>query len=134
MRVLVLLFQYCFLGSISAQPTIQWQTTFGGTSYDAAYSVIQTIDGGYIAAGSSGSSSLFGHHGGNDIWVIKLSADGALKWKKLLGGTGNEVARCIRQDSDGGYFIAGYTESNNYDVSGNHGGFYDGWFVKLDTI
>ena len=132
MRVLVLLFQYCFLGSISAQPTIQWQTTFGGTSHDIAYSAIQTQDGGYIAAGKSGSSSLFGHHGGNDFWVIKLNADGDLKWKKLLGGTGNEVARCVRQDSDGGYFIAGYTESNNYDVSGNHGGFYDGWFVKLD--
>ena len=134
MRVLLLLFQYCFLGSISAQPTIQWQTTFGGTSHDIAFSATQTQDGGFIVAGSALSSSLFDHHGGDDFWVIKLSADGTPKWKKLLGGTGNEVARCIRQDSDGGYFIAGYTESNNYDVSGNHGGFYDGWFVKLDPI
>ncbi len=55
-----------------------------------------------------------------------------LKWSTLLGGTGNEEARCIGQSKDGGYFIAGYTESNNFDVSGNHGGFYDGWFVKLD--
>jgi hypothetical protein len=119
-----------FLGH--SQPDIQWQTSFGGSGYDIAYSVIQTADGGYIVAGSSNSSSLSGQHGGDDVLILKLGADGGLKWRKLLGGTGNDRARCIRQTIDGGYFIAGFTESNNFDVSGNHGGFFDGWFVKLD--
>jgi hypothetical protein len=38
------------------------------------------------------------------------------------------------QTADGGCFAAGYTESNDYDVSGNHGGFYDGWVVKLSAL
>jgi hypothetical protein len=32
-------------------PSIQWQKTLGGSGFDAAYSIQQTRDGGYIIAG-----------------------------------------------------------------------------------
>jgi len=134
MKKLALMVCCCFwVGAVVAQPTIQWQKTYGGTSYDEAYSTQQTSDGGYIVAGRSISSNgdIFGNHGGDDFWVLKLNSSGSIQWKKSLGGSFNDGARRIQETSDGGYIVVGYTASNNYDVSGNHGGDYDGWVVKL---
>jgi hypothetical protein len=52
--------------------------------------------------------------------------------KKALGGTGNENVQSIQPLADGGYIVAGYTESNDGDVSGNHGG-QDAWILKLNS-
>lgn len=119
---------------LSAQPTIQWVKTFGGSYFDEANSVIQTSDGGYIAAGITTSSNgdAVGNHGGFDFWVIKLSSAGALLWKKAFGGTLNDSAYDIIQTTDGGYLVVGSSASNNYDAWGNHGD-VDGWVVKLSA-
>ena len=39
-----------------------------------------------------------------------------------MGGTVEDWARSIQQTIDGGYIVAGYTLSNDGDVTGNHGG------------
>jgi len=53
-------------------------------------------------------------------------------WQKVLGGSYIDEAWSIQQTSDGGYIVAGFTLSNDGDVSGNHG-FTDMWVVKLDS-
>ena len=53
-----------------------------------------------------------------------------IEWQKCLGGNDDDWAESVQQTSDGGYIVAGYTESNDGDVSGNHGD-YDYWVVKL---
>ena len=117
---------------LSATGTIQWQKTLGGTLVDGAYCIQQTIDGGYIVAGytDSNEGDVTGNHGNYDYWVVKLSAAGIIEWQKALGGTGDDYAESIKQTRDGGYIVAGYTNSNNGDVTGNHGG-NDIWIVKL---
>ena len=52
-------------------------------------------------------------------------------WQKTFGGSDVNIARSIAQTSDGGYIVAGYTESNDGDVSENHG-WHDFWVVKLN--
>jgi len=131
-----ILFALCFAAvAASAQPTIQWQKTFGGSSYDEAFSIKQTTDDGFVVAGTTTSNNgdIFGSHGGADCWVLKLNNLGVIQWKKALGGTGNEEGRSICQTFDNGFLLAGFTESNNYDVSGNHGGGFDAWVVKLSS-
>lgn len=126
----------CFsIIQLSAQPTIQWQKTFGGSSYDEGRCIRQTSDGGYIFTGRTFSSDgdIFGHRGGWDFWVAKLSNTGAIQWKKSLGGSLNDIPYAVQQTSDGGYFVTGIASSNNYDVTGNHGGLNDGWVVKLSS-
>jgi hypothetical protein len=59
-----------------------------------------------------------------------LDSIGNPQWQKCLGGTGGEIANSIEQTTDGGYIVAGNSNSNDYDVSGNHGGL-DYWVVKL---
>jgi len=61
----------------------------------------------------------------------------SIVWQKCLGGTAIDYAMSIQQSIDSGYIIAGYTQSNNGDVSGNHdttGYYYDYWIVLDDVI
>ncbi len=100
--------------------------------------LIATADGGYAFTGwaLSGDGDLSGHHEPDytsDVWVVKLDADGTLSWQKNLGGSGADQAECIIQTSDGGYAVAGHTQSSDGDVVGQHGN-WDIWVVKLDPM
>ncbi|ESU24938.1 hypothetical protein FEDK69T_04950 [Flavobacterium enshiense DK69] len=112
--------------------SIQWQKSLGGTDYDHPTSIQQTTDGGYIIAATSNSNDgdVTGNHGKRDYWIVKLTNTGSIEWQKSLGGTEFELACSIQQTTDGGYIVAGYSNSNNGDVTGNHGG-SDCWIVKL---
>ena len=123
-----------FVAPLFAQPTIQWQKTLGGSELEEVRSVKQTNDGGYIAAGvtTSYDGDVVGNHGGRDMWVVKFTETGAVEWKKAYGGTGVEWPYAIQQTPEGGYIVAGYADSNNGDVTGNHGG-KDAWVVKLSS-
>jgi len=118
---------------------ITWQKTLGGSLYDYATSVIPTSDGGYIAAGYSGSKDgdVTGTHWGgsdDDVWVVKLDASGNTSWQKSYGGSKEDHAYSIRQTSDGGYVIAGSTTSADGDITGKHGADnQDYWVIKLDA-
>ena len=118
---------------LDASGNIEWEKSLGGKYNDAAYSIQQTIDGGFVIAGSSDSNNgdVSGNHGLDDYWIVKLDASGNIEWQKSLGGSSYDFANSIRQTTDGGFVVAGYSGSNDGDVSGNHGG-YDYWVVKLD--
>jgi Secretion system C-terminal sorting domain len=114
---------------------LQWQKCLGGTGWDIANSVRQTTDGGYIVAGFTGSNDgdVTGYIGWYDCWIVKLDSLGTIQWQKCLGGSDNDQAQSIRQTTDGGYIFAGYTWSDNGDVSGHHGN-GDYWVVKIDSL
>jgi len=120
---------------LDANGNLLWQKALGGGKSESANSVKQTADGGYILAGNTKSTDgdVTGNHGGEDFWVVKLDAAGNLAWQKTLGGNNADIASSVAQTTDGGYIVAGYTSSNNGDVSGNHGG-SDYWVVKLDAV
>ncbi len=133
----ILLFFGCLIAALSAlsqAPSIQWQKSFGGTNDEYANSIVQTTDGGYAIAGHSEStdSDVVGNHGGVDYWVLKLNSSGTMQWQKSLGGGGDDLAYSIIQTTDGGYAVAGTSNSDNFDVTGNHGG-SDYWIVKLNS-
>ncbi|HZH70357.1 MAG TPA: T9SS C-terminal target domain-containing protein, partial [Flavobacteriaceae bacterium] len=56
-----------------------------------------------------------------------------IEWQKTLGGSLTDRAEFIEQTTDGGYITAGYSNSNDVDASGNHGGL-DFWIVKLNQM
>ncbi len=116
---------------------IQWQKSLGGTATDNANSIQQTSDNGYIIAGvtSSNDGDVTINNGGADYWVVKLDNNGIIQWQKSLGGTGGENAFEVQQTNDNEYIIAGYSGSNDGDVTGHHGtsSILDYWVVKLDN-
>ena len=119
---------------INSSGEIEWQKSLGGSSQDWAYSVAQSTDGGYIIAGTSESTDedVSGNHGAEDCWIVKLTPAGEIEWQKSLGGSGDDRAWLITNTADEGYIIAGWSDSNDGDVSGNHGD-YDYWIVKLSS-
>ena len=119
---------------LTSTGTIDWQKSIGGVGDDGAYSVQQTVDGGYIVAGYTYSiyGDVTGYHGGGDSWVAKLDSIGIIEWQKSLGGTSAEKATFIQQTIDGGYIVAGYSNSNDGDVTNSNGG-GDFWVVKLTS-
>ncbi len=129
----------CWIVKLDTNGNIEWQKTLGGADEDHFTSVIQTADGGYLAAGSvkSNDGDVAGHRGGDDCWIVKFDGQGNVQWKKLYGGSGadhcgdHSVAGAVIETYDGGFIFSGYSNSKDGDVTGNHGE-YDCWIVKLD--
>jgi hypothetical protein len=114
--------------------TVEWQKTLGGSNSDYAHSIQQTNDGEYIVAGYSYSNDgdVQSSQGNQDFWVVKLSSIGTIEWEKSLGGSGLDGASCIQQINNGGFIVAGSSNSNDGDVSGNQGN-SDYWVVQLKS-
>ncbi|HOK88274.1 MAG TPA: hypothetical protein PK404_05525 [Fervidobacterium sp.] len=84
-----------------------WSKTLGGVKDDWAYSVEQTDDGGCIVAGETKSFGC----GKSDFYISKFDSDGNCEWQKTFGGYDDDWALSVKQTSDGGYIVAGYTLS-----------------------
>jgi hypothetical protein len=83
-----------------------WTRTYGGVDEDYGYSVKQTSDGGFIIGGSTDS---FGASY-DDAYLLKTDVNGDTLWTRTYEGTGgSEAANSVRQTTDGGFILAGYT-------------------------
>ena len=113
--------------------SIIWETNLGGSLRDAAYSIEQTSDEGFIVAGYtlSNNGDVGGNYGNFDYWIVKLNDTGSLIWETNLGGSSTDIPSSIHQTNDGGYIVAGFSYSNDGDVGGNWEE-EDYWIVKLD--
>jgi len=113
----------------------QWQKSFGGSATDGALDICLTMDGGFIVAGGSNSSNgdVPYNYGNGDSWIIKLNSIGDIQWQKVFGGSDTDVAMSLMQTSDGGYIVANTSDSDDGDVSENHGQ-SDFWVQKLSSI
>jgi nitrous oxidase accessory protein NosD/predicted secreted protein len=100
-----------------------WNKTYGGTNDDYAWSVIATNDGGYALAGYTKS---FGA-GGADVWLVKTDSAGNQEWNETFGGANDDEGTSVIQTSDGGYAVAGFT--NSFD-----NGSYDVLLLKLMSV
>ncbi len=122
---------------LKADGSKEWDNTVGGNNADILRSLQQTTDGGYILGGDSrsdisGDKSENVIGGGQDYWVVKLSASGAKEWDKTIGGSGYEFMSSLIQNTDGNYILAGSSNSNlSEDKSENSKGSLDYWIVKL---
>ncbi len=94
------------LFSLPAFSQQTWERTYGGSSYDGGFSVQQTTDGGYVVAGRTFS---FGN--GWQAYLVKTNASGDTLWTRNFGGTGYDEGYSIQQTQDGGYVVAGFTNS-----------------------
>lgn len=112
---------------------LAWQRNYGGSDNDFATGVLQTTDGGFIVVGGTVSfdGDVNGNHGAEDAWVIRLNALGNVVWKKTFGGTLNDRAESINPTSDGGFIVAGYSQSDDGDLTDNKGEF-DYWVFKIN--
>ena len=104
----------------------EWIKTFGGEAASAILEcALSTKDGAYIMAGEVyfSDTDFTSHYGSNsnaDIALIKVDSNGNKIWTNVIGGTGEDEVAAIVQTPDNGCYIVGYTESYDYDCTGNH--------------
>jgi len=111
-----------YLVKTDSAGTIVWDTTFGGAGDDVGYAVELTADGGYIVTGETDSIGA----GGLDAYLIKTDALGNETWSGTFGGAGDDAPVAGHQTADGGYVLAGTTDSIG-------AGGTDMYVVKLNT-
>ena len=99
-----------------------WSQTFGGQGTDQGRQVVNTLDEGYLISGYTDS---FGTLGGFNFWLVKANSLGELEWQRFYGEQGDDRGLSGIQTSDGGYAIAGYTNSGTSSGS-------DILFIKTD--
>ncbi|MFP4544089.1 MAG: T9SS type A sorting domain-containing protein [Candidatus Kapaibacterium sp.] len=115
---------------------IQWERAYGGSKVEWANDVIQTRDGGYILAGQSNSSDgdVSEHKGDidyyHDFWIVRIDFAGNIIWERSFGGIKHDVPHSVKETNDGGFIIAGSSNSETGDISGHFGG-TDIWMLKL---
>lgn len=115
---------------------IQWDRTFGSNSGDRFVGLQQTTDSGFIITGTSDGNisgdKTENSKGGSDFWVLKISAKGKIQWDKTIGGNNEDMSTTIKQTSDGGFIIGGYSLSGiTGDKTESNRELDDFWVVKL---
>lgn len=106
-----------------AQPNASTWYHFGHEGEDRLRDMQLTLDGGFVAVGMTGNTAT----GAADIYLLKLDTNLNLEWSRTIGGPDIEWGTAIRQLSDSGYAIAGYT--NDHAPGG-----YEGYLVRTDKL
>lgn len=99
-----------------------WTRAYGGFGGESGSAVRETLDGGFIAIGSTGS---FGE-GYSSVYVVRIDADGDSLWAKTYGGAKADNGYTVELTGDGGFLLAGGTASFG-------AGYTDAYLVKIDA-
>lgn len=99
---------------------VEWGKAYGGHLGEIPYSVQQTVDGGYIMAGTTGSYGA----GTDDALVLRLDSNGDILWQRAYGGFATDFAVSARE-TDIGFVVSGHTTSFG-------AGSRDLWVFQLD--
>lgn len=111
-----------WLLKINVSGQIEWNKFYGGSKSEVARSFSKSSDGGLVIIGDSESSDgdVPGNKGSIDLFILKVSADGSIVWKKDFGGNDEEAFNVIKVLNDDSFIVAGYTSSTVGDITGNH--------------
>ncbi len=126
-----------YMAPAQAQDVL-WERSYGGRHAEYLMDAVPTADYGFILAGSSLSSKTgnkaSANEGDLDYWVWKMDEKGDPVWQKSFGGTGTDFLQSIRLTADGGFILAGHSDSpkGKQKNSGSHGA-SDYWIIKLDA-
>ena len=126
---------------IDGNGTKQWDKVYGSSGNEVCYNSISAPGGGYYLTGSTASTTVGyekteASRGDIDVWVLKITETGLVKWDKTIGGTASDVASTIGTPlisrPDGGLVIGTTTRSSiSGDKNENTRGEADFWIFKL---
>jgi hypothetical protein len=98
-----------------------WTKTYGNSTIDEAYSIIQTEDNCYIITGGIMDQN---NNYNSDIFLLKIDMNGNIKWMKTYHAGNSEYGKFVQLTHDGGFLISGATM-----ISGH----YSAYIIKTDS-
>ena len=109
---------------------MQWSKCYGGSKNEELFD-IEIINGKTYLAGFTNSvdGDIPPSQKNYDVWLLALDANGNKIFSKIYGGSQNDVAYSMTKGADGTLTLAGYTTSNDGDVSGAKGS-QDYWVTQ----
>ena len=115
-----------------------WERSYGTTNHDGLVPIGELPDGSFLLSGyassPAGGNKTSASYGGSDAWVVLIDSNGNRIWERSFGGTDSDALYSGRRMADGGYILAGYSQSP---VSGNKTspkvGGNDMWLVRIDS-
>ncbi|MFZ2897815.1 MAG: T9SS type A sorting domain-containing protein [Saprospiraceae bacterium] len=110
-----------------------WSKNYGGSLDDNLGGMKKTSDGGFVLAGTtySNDGDVLLNKGEYDAWILKIDEKGEILWSRTYGGTKIDGFGSVHEFPDGGFLLAGSTQSDDYDIPGNRGDF-DAWALEID--
>ncbi|MFC2150158.1 T9SS type A sorting domain-containing protein [Calditrichota bacterium] len=111
-----------YLIRIDSDGEVIWSETFGSRGTEQCRSVIQTDDGGFLAAGIT----TYLGEGGEEIYAVKIDSAGEVEWSNTYGTEEDNPCYDVVQTSDGGYAFAGGLGTFGFEGTG------DFYLVKTD--
>ena len=111
-----------WLLKINSNGVPEWNKTYGTPGFESSHYIITTNDDAYLI---TGRTNYYGE-GDLDLLLLKVDNEGNLLWNRTMGGTGDEWMWEIEKTGDGGYALAGRT--NSYGA-----GLNDYWLLKTDA-
>ncbi|WP_320814968.1 hypothetical protein [Flavobacterium sp.] len=126
-----------FIFKTDSNGNLIWKKSYGFMSHDHAHKIISTSDRGYFVTGYADYSGIVRSanvilHGVGEYYGIKLNSVGEKEWDIYFGGTQNDRVFDVVESKDKGLIMVGYSESSDFDVTDNHGG-YDYWVIKINS-
>ena len=112
-----------------------WDNTYDVGQWDMLVNITKAEDNTYLLGGYASTETLgkrVDNKGINDYVAIKINQRGEMLWSKTIGGNGTDQLKGLTQTRDGGYILAGNSDSKKSDdkdqasIGGN-----DYWVVKL---
>ena len=123
--MLAMLFMTALMAGASyihaAEPPLDWVKEYGDSGRNAGIWIEECTTGGYVVSGQWRDASLYYADG----LLMRLDEDGDTLWTRTWGGPLDDIFLCVRETSDKGFILAGYTETapDTFDI----------WLVKTDA-
>ncbi len=96
-----------WVAKLNANGNIQWSKGYWLGNGEEGNNIIETKDGGYLVVGVTGMNK----RAKEDIWILKLDANGNIIWQKLYYADEDDYASCIVALSDDSFIVGGSTNS-----------------------
>ncbi len=86
---------------------VMWTRSYGGDREDNGWAVVE-LDDGFALAGFTKSLGAAGY----DFFLVRTDAAGEVLWQKTYGGDGDDRCWALARSEDGGFLLAGETDSS----------------------
>jgi hypothetical protein len=98
---------------LNASGDIVWHKVIGETLLDRTYSIVEVEHGDLIISGITNEN----YPGNSDILLYRLTKDGEVVWRKVMGGPKGEIAHCLLKKPDNSLILIGYSAEQRDSLS-----------------